>query len=146
MKKIIYLITVVTLISCNKNNRKEKTPKTKEKLALEFCKLDVKANSPSPSTIKYDSLLTDAFKISKNTKYYNKDLDDVYGMIQINDSTSEKWQVHIYFDSENKYGAKITNNVIYILKENELYSKDSIMNEQFIILSKRDQNKLHENL
>jgi hypothetical protein len=44
---------------------------------------------------------------------------------------------------ENKYSAMNSNNVIYIIKENAEYKKDSISNEQFIILSKRDENKLH---
>jgi hypothetical protein len=144
MKKIILVLSLLFLISCNKKSQIHK--KTTEDLVLNFCKLDVKINCISPSTIKYDSLLTDCFEIKKNNNYYNEKLDDAYDMKQINDSTSRKWQAAIHFDSENKYGAMIRNNVIYIIKENAEYKKDSISNEQFIILSKRDENKLHEYL
>lgn len=148
MKKIIIILLLVfsTFISCNKISKNEIKMKSKEDLILDFCKMDVKISSITPSTIKYDSLLTDAFEIDKKNKYYNKDLDDAYDMKQINDSISKKWQVSIHYDAENKYGANIRNNVTYIIKENNQYSKDSILNDQFIILSKRDQNKLNEYL
>jgi len=148
MKKNILLLLIFcsTLISCDKILKNETKIKSKEDLILEFCKMDVKVGSKTPSTIKYDSLLTDVFEIDKNNKYYNKDLDDAYDMKQINDSISKKWQVSIHYDAENKYGANTRNNVTYIIKENNQYSKDSILNDQFIIVSKIDQNKLHEYL
>ncbi|MDR7211331.1 hypothetical protein [Flavobacterium piscis] len=146
MKKNILSIVVLLFISCNKTTQIEKNIKSKEDLILLFCKQDISVNSISPSTIKYDSLLTSVFEVEKKSKYYNEELDDAYGMKQINDSTSKKWQASIHYDSENKYGANIRNEVTYVIKENIKYYQDSIFNPQFIILSKRDQNKLHEYL
>jgi hypothetical protein len=145
MKEVILLFTLMFSIYCNKKLLIQKT--SKENLILNFCKLDVKVNSKSTSTIKYDSLLTKCSEIKENNNnYYDGKLDDAYHLKQINDSTSRKWRASIHFDLENKYSVMNSNNVIYIIKENAEYKKDSISNEQFIILSKRDENKLHEYL
>lgn len=152
MKKIFYLFIVFLFLACNSKN-KESLEKTKPKLIedsiLEFCKSDIYKTSITPSTIKYDSTLTNVGRVSRNFKYYKKTLDEVYssyGSMQIEDTISKKWSVSLYFDSENKNGAMIRNNVQYIIKENTKYRHDSIFSEPFIILMKRDQNKVHEYL
>ncbi|RUT68637.1 hypothetical protein D0817_19960 [Flavobacterium cupreum] len=149
MKKIsTIIIIIVFLFSCNKE-KNIKTKRTKEDMILEFCKSDIHTNSITPSTIKYDSTLTNVAIIPKNTKYYNKLLNEIYesyGSKQILDTISKKWSVSLYYDSENKYGANIRNNVYYIIKENTKYHQDTIFNPQFIVLLKRDQNKFHEYL
>ncbi|EJL66911.1 hypothetical protein [Flavobacterium sp. CF136] len=144
MRNIFLLVYFLVFISCNKTINKEKSIKSKEDLILEFCKSDIAISSISPSTIKYDSVLTIIFSVEKSYPYYKKELDDAYGFKQINDSISKKWNVSLTFDSQNNYGANIRNNITYILKENDQYIKDTLFNDRFVILSKRDQNKMHE--
>jgi len=152
MRKIIYLSIAFLFLACNSKNKQslEKTePKLIEDSILEFCKSDNYTTCNTPSTIKYDSILTDVARVPRNYKYYNKILNDVYesyGSKQIEDTISKKWFATLHFDSENTHGAMIRNNITYIIKENTEYRHDSIFNEPFIILMKRDQNKIREYL
>lgn len=152
MRKIIYLFITFLFFACNSKG-KDSLEKTKPKLIedsiLEFCKSDNYRTSDSTSTIKYDSTSTGVARVPRNYKYYNKMLNDVYesyGSKQIEDTISKKWFVTLHFDSENTQGAMIRNNVKYIIKENTQYHHDTILNEPFIVLMKRDQNKIREYL
>jgi hypothetical protein len=146
MKKIILLLVMSIFIfsSCQKSADKKKAVKSKEELIMDFCKLDVQVSCISPSTIKYDTLMSDFYKVEKNFNYYRKEFSEINGIEQTIDSTSEKWQGTIYFDSQNEYGANLRNEITYIVKENPDYLKDTLMNFKFVILSKRDKNKVNE--